>query len=83
MGPCAFSRRPRTRGKLCVCQHGGQPLSFENTRCESRRHYFGSVSDHVVLAIGRDYPDEALIDGVIVASGGQRQEVSVQVLPVG
>jgi len=36
-----------------------------------------------VLAIGRDYPDAAPIDGVIVASGGQRLEVSVQVLPVG
>lgn len=40
-------------------------------------------TDHVVLAIGRDYPDVAPIDGVIVASGGQRLEVSVQVLPVG
>jgi transglutaminase-like putative cysteine protease len=40
-------------------------------------------NDHVVLAIGRDYPDVAPIDGVIVAAGGQRLEVSVQVVPVG
>jgi len=39
-------------------------------------------SDHVVLAIGRDYADVAPVDGVIVASGGQRIEVSVQVVPV-
>lgn len=39
-------------------------------------------NDHVVLAIGRDYPDVAPVDGVIVAAGGQRIEVSVQVVPV-
>jgi len=38
--------------------------------------------DHVVLAIGRDYADVAPIDGVIVASGGQRLAVSVSVTPV-
>lgn len=38
--------------------------------------------DHVVLAIGRDYADVAPIDGVIVASGGQRLEVAVEVKPV-
>ncbi len=38
--------------------------------------------DHLVLAIGRDYADVAPLDGVIVASGGQRLEVSVQVVPV-
>ena len=40
-------------------------------------------NDHVVLAIGRDYADVAPIDGVIFASGGQRLEVSVHVVPVG
>jgi transglutaminase-like putative cysteine protease len=40
-------------------------------------------NDHVVLAIGRDYADVAPVDGVIVASGGQRIEVAVQVIPVG
>jgi transglutaminase-like putative cysteine protease len=39
--------------------------------------------DHVVLAIGRDYADVAPIDGVVVASGGQKLEVSVSVTPVG
>lgn len=37
---------------------------------------------HVVLAIGRDYSDVAPMDGVIVVSGGQRIDVSVQVVPV-
>ena len=39
--------------------------------------------DHVVLAFGRDYADVAPMDGVIFASGAQRLETSVQVLPVG
>ena len=38
--------------------------------------------DHVVLAIGRDYTDVAPMDGVIVASGEQRIDVSVNVMPV-
>jgi len=38
--------------------------------------------DHIVLAIGRDYADVAPIDGVIVASGGQRLAVSVSVTPL-
>jgi transglutaminase-like putative cysteine protease len=38
---------------------------------------------HVVLAVGRDYTDVAPIDGVIVASGEQRVEVSVNVKPIG
>ena len=40
-----------------------------------------AADDHIVLAIGRDYADVAPIDGVIVASGGQRLEVSVRVTP--
>ena len=40
-------------------------------------------NDHVVLATGRDYADVAPIDGVIFASGGQRLEVFVDVIPVG
>ena len=39
--------------------------------------------DHVTLAIGRDYTDVAPIDGVIVASGEQWIDVSVNVEPVG
>ena len=38
--------------------------------------------EHVVLAVGRDYTDVAPMDGVIVGSGGQRMEVSVNVTPV-
>jgi len=41
------------------------------------------VSDqHVVLAVGRDYTDVAPMDGVILGSGGQRIDVSVNVTPV-
>ena len=40
-------------------------------------------TDHVELAIGRDYADVAPMDGVIFASGAQRLETSVRVLPVG
>jgi transglutaminase-like putative cysteine protease len=40
-------------------------------------------TDHVILAVGRDYADVAPIDGVIFAAGSQRLEVSVQVAPVG
>ncbi len=39
-------------------------------------------NDHLVLAIGRDYADVAPLDGVIFIAGGQRLEVSVQVVPV-
>jgi transglutaminase-like putative cysteine protease len=38
--------------------------------------------DHVTLAVGRDYADVAPMDGVILASGGQRIDVSVNVMPV-
>ena len=38
--------------------------------------------DHVTLAVGRDYTDVAPMDGVIVASGGQRIDVSVNMMPV-
>jgi transglutaminase-like putative cysteine protease len=37
--------------------------------------------EHVVLAIGRDYTDVAPMDGVILGSGGQRIDVSVNVTP--
>jgi transglutaminase-like putative cysteine protease len=39
--------------------------------------------DHIVLAVGRDYADVAPIDGVVVASGGQRLGVAVSVIPIG
>jgi transglutaminase-like putative cysteine protease len=38
--------------------------------------------DHVTLAVGRDYTDVAPIDGVIMASGSQRIDESVNVMPV-
>ena len=39
-------------------------------------------NDHVVLAVGRDYADVAPVGGIIFASGGQRLDVSVSVIPV-
>jgi transglutaminase-like putative cysteine protease len=39
--------------------------------------------DHIVLAIGRDYADVAPIDGVVFASGGQKLDVAVSVIPIG
>jgi transglutaminase-like putative cysteine protease len=39
--------------------------------------------DHVMLAVGRDYTDVAPMDGVILGSGGQHIDVSVNVMPVG
>jgi transglutaminase-like putative cysteine protease len=39
--------------------------------------------DHIVLASGRDYADVAPIDGVVFASGGQKLDVAVSVIPVG
>jgi transglutaminase-like putative cysteine protease len=39
--------------------------------------------DHIVLAFGRDYADVAPIDGVVFASGKQRLDVAVSVVPVG
>ena len=38
--------------------------------------------EHIVLAVGRDYTDVAPMDGVIVAFGGQRINVAVNVIPV-
>jgi transglutaminase-like putative cysteine protease len=41
-----------------------------------------AAEEHVTLAIGRDYTDVAPVDGVILGSGGQRIDVSVNVTPV-
>lgn len=40
------------------------------------------ASDHVVVAIGRDYADIAPVDGVVLGSGAQKMEVSVDVEPL-
>jgi transglutaminase-like putative cysteine protease len=39
--------------------------------------------DHVVVAIGRDYTDVAPVGGVVFASGGQRIDEAVSVIPIG
>jgi transglutaminase-like putative cysteine protease len=41
------------------------------------------ASDHVVVAIGRDYTDIAPIDGIVLGSGAQNMTVSVDVAPLG
>ena len=40
------------------------------------------ASDHVVVAIGRDYTDIAPIDGIVLGSGAQNMTVSVDVAPL-
>ena len=40
------------------------------------------ASDHVVVAIGRDYTDIAPIDGIVLGSGAQDMAVSVDVEPL-
>ena len=39
------------------------------------------ASDHIVVAIGRDYAEIAPVDGVVLGSGAQKMEVSVDVSP--
>ena len=40
------------------------------------------ASDHVVVAVGRDYAEIAPVDGVVLGSGAQDMEVSVDMAPV-
>ena len=40
------------------------------------------AEDHIRIAVGREYADVAPVDGVIVASGEQAHDVSVDVVPV-
>lgn len=40
------------------------------------------AEDHVVMAIGRDYADIAPIDGIVLGSGAQNLQVSVDVEPL-
>lgn len=40
------------------------------------------ASDHVIIAIGRDYADIAPIDGIILGYGAQNMQVSVDVEPL-
>ena len=39
------------------------------------------AGDHIVVAVGRDYAEIAPVDGVVLGSGAQRMEVSVDVSP--
>ncbi|WP_425230772.1 transglutaminase family protein [Sphingomonas sp.] len=40
------------------------------------------AGDHIVVAVGRDYGEIAPVDGVVLGSGAQKMEVSVDVAPV-
>jgi transglutaminase-like putative cysteine protease len=40
------------------------------------------AGDHIVVAIGRDYAEIAPVDGVVLGSGAQAMEVSVDVAPL-
>jgi len=41
------------------------------------------ASDHIVMSIGRDYGEVAPIDGIVLGSGAQKMDVSVDVAPIG
>ncbi|MBX3594892.1 transglutaminase family protein [Sphingomonas sp.] len=41
------------------------------------------ASDHIIVAVGRDYTDIAPIDGIVLGSGAQDMQVSVDVEPIG
>ncbi|WP_188657879.1 transglutaminase family protein [Sphingomonas metalli] len=41
------------------------------------------AGDHILMAIGRDYAEIAPVDGVVLGSGAQAMDVSVDVAPVG
>jgi transglutaminase-like putative cysteine protease len=40
------------------------------------------AGDHVIMAVGRDYAEIAPIDGIVLGSGAQKMDVSVDVAPV-
>lgn len=40
------------------------------------------AGDHVVVAVGRDYAEVAPVDGVVLGSGAQSMDVSVDVAPI-
>ena len=40
------------------------------------------AQDHVLMAVGRDYADIAPIDGIVLGSGAQKMDVSVDVEPL-
>ncbi|MDF2493602.1 transglutaminase family protein [Sphingomonas sp.] len=40
------------------------------------------ASDHIITAVGRDYAEIAPVDGVVLGSGAQEMDVSVDVAPV-
>ncbi|MGK6322140.1 transglutaminase family protein [Sphingomonas sp. DT-51] len=58
--------------------------------CGPRRGWIGvdptngiwMASDHVIVAVGRDYGEIAPVDGVVLGSGAQAMEVSVDVAPL-
>ena len=40
------------------------------------------AADHIVMAVGRDYAEIAPVDGVVLGSGAQQMDVSVDVAPL-
>ena len=40
------------------------------------------AGDHIIVAVGRDYAEIAPVDGVVLGSGAQKMDVSVDVAPV-
>jgi transglutaminase-like putative cysteine protease len=40
------------------------------------------AGDHIIVAVGRDYAEIAPVDGVVLGSGAQKMDVSVDVAPL-
>jgi len=57
----------------CGPQHGWQGLDPTNA--------LRTATDHIVLAVGRDFADVSPLDGVILVGGGHTHSVAVDVIP--
>ena len=74
---CGGGREGAPRDACVAGTPGGGWIGFDPTNAVL------AFEQHVMLAIGRDYTDVAPMDGVILGSGGQRIDVSVNVTPAG
>ncbi len=77
-GPAAAGRRRRDPCLGAVCGAGPQ-LGWVGV---DPTNGIWMAGDHIVIAIGRDYADIAPIDGIVLGSGAQKMEVSVDVEPL-
>ena len=67
-----------------------RPRRRGHSRCGAAAGWYGldptnavlAGDDHLVVAIGRDYSDVAPVGGVVFASGKQKIDEAVSVMPV-